>query len=159
AGAVAMRPSVLLLDEPTAGLDPEGVGEVLTVLDRLVTTGTSLVVATHDVDFALDWAEEVIVLAPDGVRQGDPAEVLDDADFLARARLTRPWPLELASKVSRGGGLLPRNLDQVVALLTRGPGHVLFRYGDSAQRNPADVLQEREGRNDPARPPDPPRGS
>ncbi|WP_432558854.1 energy-coupling factor ABC transporter ATP-binding protein [Granulicoccus sp. GXG6511] len=121
AGALAMRPAVLLLDEPTAGLDPEGVAEVLGVLDRLVGAGTSLVAATHDVELALAWADEVVVLTPEGPRHGDPVTVLDDSALLRRARLSRPWPLELAAALGASGGSLPRNLAEVVALLKSGP--------------------------------------
>ena len=62
AGAVAMRPSVLLLDEPTAGLDPAGVAELTAALDRLGTAGTTLAAATPDADFALRWADEACLL-------------------------------------------------------------------------------------------------
>jgi cobalt/nickel transport system ATP-binding protein len=119
AGAVAMRPAVLLLDEPTAGLDPEGVAEVLAVLDRLVAAGTALVAATHDVELALSWSDEVVALTPDGVRHGDPVEVLDDADLLARARLHRPWPLELAARLGLPPDAKPRTLMDVTRLLRR----------------------------------------
>lgn len=118
AGAVAMRPSALLLDEPTAGLDPEGVAEVLAVLDRLVAAGTALVAATHDVELALDWADEVLVLTTEGVRHGDPLEVLDDPELLSRARLSRPWPLELAARLGLSRDLRPRNLEDVARLLS-----------------------------------------
>lgn len=124
AGAVAMRPSVLLLDEPTAGLDPEGVAEAVGVLDRLVTGGTSLVLATHDVDFALSWADRVIVLTPDAVAYGDPVTLLVDVELLARARLQRPWPLELHNRLAVRGlvppGLRPRSLDDVLRILDAG---------------------------------------
>ena len=53
AGAVAMRPDLLLLDEPTAGLDPVGVTQMLEALDRLRDHGTTVAMATHDVDLAL----------------------------------------------------------------------------------------------------------
>lgn len=117
AGAVAMRPSVLLLDEPSAGLDPEGVAEVLMVLERLVAAGTTLVAATHNVELALKWADEIVVLTPEGVRHGDPLEVLDDTDLLARARLSRPWPLELAARLGLPRDDRPKSLDEVVRLL------------------------------------------
>lgn len=120
AGAVAMRPRVLLLDEPTAGLDPVGVHEMLAALERLVGSGTTVVLATHDVDLALAWADEAAVVADGRVLQGPTPEVLDDADLLVRARLHRPWPLELASRLGIPGR--PRHLDEVHALLSTLPG-------------------------------------
>lgn len=115
AGAVAMRPDVLLLDEPTAGLDPAGIGEVRDVLARLAERGTALVVATHDVAFALAWADEAAVVVDGAVVQGPVTDVLADAALLERARLLTPWPLELAARLGLPGH--PRTLEQVVALL------------------------------------------
>lgn len=87
AGAVAMRPGILLLDEPTAGLDPVGVAETRDMLERLHAKGTSLVLATHDLVFAQAWADEVAVVCAGAVTQGPTAEVLADEELLARARL------------------------------------------------------------------------
>lgn len=117
AGAVAMRPEVLLLDEPTAGLDPAGVHEMLAALERLRASGTTVVLATHDVDLALAWADQAAVVADGQVRQGPVAELLDDAELLVRARLHRPWPLELAARLGLPGR--PRHLDEMAALLQR----------------------------------------
>ena len=99
AGAVAMRPCLLLLDEPTAGLDPAGVEEMLAALARLEEHDTSVVLATHDVDLALAWAHECAVVLDGRVVQGDPVAVLDRTDLLAAARLRRPWVLDLAARV------------------------------------------------------------
>ncbi|NEC74056.1 ATP-binding cassette domain-containing protein, partial [Streptomyces rochei] len=66
AGAVAMRPRVLILDEPTAGLDPDGQERLLATLDRLRAAGTTVLMATHDVDLALRWADEVALLTRGG---------------------------------------------------------------------------------------------
>lgn len=115
AGAVAMRPSVLLLDEPTAGLDPEGASEVVAILDRLHDDGTALLVATHDVDLALAWAAEVAVVHEGGLVQGPGTDVLADEALLRAARLRPPWPLALASRLGLAGR--PRSLDEAVALV------------------------------------------
>lgn len=112
AGALAMRPSVLLLDEPTAGLDPSGVAELLAVLGEV---SASVVIATHDVNFALAWADEVAVLADGQLTQGAAADVLARTDLLHAARLEQPWALALAARLGLPGR--PRNLDEVVALL------------------------------------------
>ncbi|OII61342.1 cobalt ABC transporter [Streptomyces sp. CC53] len=105
AGAVAMRPRVLILDEPTAGLDPHGQERLLAVLDGLREAGTTVVMATHDVDLALRWADDAAVLVPEGLRTGPVAELLADADLLRAARLRRPWAAAVAGLL-RSRGLL-----------------------------------------------------
>lgn len=121
AGAIAMRPCLLLLDEPTAGLDPSGVDEMLTALERLESRGTTVLLSTHDVDLALAWATTVAVVEGRRVRDGTPETVLADAELLSRARLRRPWVLELAERlgVCHPGSRQPRDLDSLVAALTR----------------------------------------
>lgn len=96
AGAIAMRPCILLLDEPTAGLDPLGVEELLSALERLERHSTTVVVATHDVAFALEWADDSAIISGGSVLAGDPAQLLADESALAAARLRRPWALTLA---------------------------------------------------------------
>ncbi|GEL21474.1 arginine ABC transporter ATP-binding protein [Pseudonocardia sulfidoxydans NBRC 16205] len=91
ARALALRPGVILFDEPTSALDPELVGEVLGVIDDLASTGTTLVVVTHEIGFARRVADLVVFLDHGVVvEQGTPAEVLDHPrhprtrDFLAK---------------------------------------------------------------------------
>ncbi|MDP9828819.1 energy-coupling factor ABC transporter ATP-binding protein [Kineosporia succinea] len=119
AGAVAMRPSVLVLDEPTAGLDPAAGQEATAALDRLHAAGTTLVMATHDVDLALAWADEIAVLTAGSVTQGAPAVLLDDDHTLATARLRRPWVLAVAARL----GLPPDTVrDEASLLAALSPG-------------------------------------
>jgi polar amino acid transport system ATP-binding protein len=78
ARALAQRPGVTLFDEPTSALDPELVGEVLSAIKDLASSGTTLIVVTHEIGFAREVADLVVFL--DGgkiVEQGTPAEVLD----------------------------------------------------------------------------------
>lgn len=91
AGALAVRPRVLVLDEPTAGLDPAGVEELVVVLEDLQRAGTAVVLSTHDVDLAHRWADDVAVVARGRVRRGPAAEILGDAALLADARLGPAW--------------------------------------------------------------------
>ena len=75
ARALAMEPAVMLFDEPTSALDPELVGEVLAVIKELAKEGMTMVVVTHEMDFARDVADRIIFMA-DGkiVEQGTPKE-------------------------------------------------------------------------------------
>ncbi|MFC4564139.1 energy-coupling factor ABC transporter ATP-binding protein [Nocardiopsis mangrovi] len=106
AGALAMRPSVLVLDEPTAGLDPAGVESLLGTLEGLRAAGTALVVSTHDVDLAFRWADRAAVLDRGLLATGPARAVLADSGLLSAARLRPPWAPGTASALRRAG-LLP----------------------------------------------------
>ena len=62
ARALAMRPDILLFDEPTSALDPELVGEVLGVMETLARDGMTMIVVTHEMQFAVDAASRVVFL-------------------------------------------------------------------------------------------------
>ena len=90
ARALAMNPDVMLFDEPTSALDPEMVGEVLSVMKELAEGGMTMIVVTHEMGFARDVADRVILMA-DGViaEQGTPEQIFEHPqvkrtqDFLA----------------------------------------------------------------------------
>jgi polar amino acid transport system ATP-binding protein len=88
ARALAADPKLLLMDEPTASLDPARRGELGDTLRRLASTGRSLLLTCHDDDFVRDFATRVLVLA-DGqvVEQGDPQTVLTAPTHEATRRL------------------------------------------------------------------------
>jgi cobalt/nickel transport system ATP-binding protein len=121
AGAVAMRPRVLILDEPTAGLDPDGQERLLATLARLRAGGTTVVMATHDVDLALRWSDDAALLTPAGVHTGPTAVTLARADLLRQAGLGLPWGVA-AARLLRARGLLtpsaagPRTPEELAAL-------------------------------------------
>lgn len=76
ARALAMQPKVMLFDEPTSALDPEMVGEVLNVMRNLAKSGMTMVVVTHEMDFAKEVATRVIYM-DEGVivEEGTPEEI------------------------------------------------------------------------------------
>jgi polar amino acid transport system ATP-binding protein len=78
ARALAMNPEVLLFDEPTSALDPEVVGDVLKVMKDLAKEGMTMVVVTHEMNFARDVSDKVVFMA-DGVivESGTPAAIFD----------------------------------------------------------------------------------
>ncbi len=91
ARALCMEPKVLMFDEPTSALDPELIGEVLKVMEDLAHEGTTMIVVTHEMDFAREAADRVVFME-DGqiVEQGPPEQMLNDPSdertkqFLAR---------------------------------------------------------------------------
>jgi ABC-type polar amino acid transport system ATPase subunit len=76
ARALTMEPKVMLFDEPTSALDPELIGEVLNVMKKLAKDGTTMLVVTHEMGFAREVADRVVVMA-DGeiVETGEPDEL------------------------------------------------------------------------------------
>lgn len=79
ARALAMKPEVMLFDEPTSALDPEMVKGVLNVMKELAQTGMTMVIVTHEMNFAKDVADRIIFM-DEGiiVEQGSPKEVLEN---------------------------------------------------------------------------------
>ncbi|ERJ20110.1 glutamate transport system ATP-binding protein [Salinisphaera shabanensis E1L3A] len=79
--AVATRPKLLLFDEPTSALDPELVNEVLDLMRKLAESGMTMVVVSHEIVFARDWADKVVFME-DGeiVQHGAPEEVFNSPD-------------------------------------------------------------------------------
>ena len=79
ARALAMKPEILFFDEPTSALDPELTAEILKVLRALAAEKMTMVIVTHEIDFARSVSDRVIFMA-DGlvVEQGAPADVIDN---------------------------------------------------------------------------------
>ncbi|TKD13392.1 ATP-binding cassette domain-containing protein [Rhodobacter capsulatus] len=97
AGAVAMRPEVLLLDEPTAGLDEAGSEQLLSLLRGLIARGMTLVFSTHDVNLAAALADRVALFRTGRVlAEGATEAVLSDRATLAEVGLRPPLLIDLA---------------------------------------------------------------
>ncbi|MEK4565843.1 amino acid ABC transporter ATP-binding protein [Alkalihalobacillus sp. FSL R5-0424] len=79
ARALAMRPKIMLFDEPTSALDPEMVKEVLDVMKELCTTGMTMLVVTHEMSFAREVADRIILFDQgELVEMGTPTELFDN---------------------------------------------------------------------------------
>lgn len=105
AGALAMHPQVLVLDEPTAGLDPRGIDILALQLRQLHKEGMTIILSTHDIDFAFQWANEVVVLQNGGIsRRGAPESVLADEENLKSAGLRMPIELSIQKALKTVSG-------------------------------------------------------
>lgn len=99
AGALAMQPDVLLLDEPTAGLDPKGERSLLQILGERQKQGTTILFATHDVDLAFAWADTIVILSHGRIAvHGSPKELLDGSLDLEQWDLRNPRTHYMSAK-------------------------------------------------------------
>lgn len=90
AGVLAMQPEIVVLDEPMAYLDPQGQDDITSLLEGLHLMGKTVIVSTHDVDFAAAWADMVILMKDGEVLAAGGTELLVDPDVVTRARLRLP---------------------------------------------------------------------
>ena len=110
ASLIAMRPRHIVLDEPTAQLDPEGTRLVGEALRNLAATGTALLIAEHKTDLLDGLCDRVVVVENGRIAlEGASAAVLEDARL-------EPWGVEPPSRVRLSGALTARGLDPTAVL-------------------------------------------
>ena len=105
AGVIAMRPGVLILDEPTAGLDPAGCRRILeTICDYREKTGSTVVIVSHSMDDVARIADRLIVFNHGSIRfDGTPEEVFSNPKELSDIGLSVPAPTQIASALREQG--------------------------------------------------------
>lgn len=105
AGVLAMQPEILVLDEPTAGLDPAGRLEMMTMFKKLHDEqGLTIVLVTHQMDDVADYADRVLVMEHGAlVRQGTPREIFADPDWLRQKQLGLPKTTAFAERLQKRG--------------------------------------------------------
>ena len=119
AGVLAMKPEVLVLDEPTAGLDPKGRLEMMEMFYKLnKEQHMTIVLVTHQMNDVSDYADHVIVIeAGNVVKEGSPKEVFSDASWLLEKQLGVPTTLAFVEKLKEKGwstDKMPLTLDELV---------------------------------------------
>ncbi len=107
AGTLAMKPSILILDEPTAGLDPAGEHEMMGLLGRLnYQQGITVILATHSVDLLPLFAHRIYLLNGGRVlKQGPAQEVFCDQELIRRSSLRLPYVSHLLDELNRFDGV------------------------------------------------------
>jgi len=105
AGALSMKPKVLIMDEPTAGLDSRMVHELLELADELNQSGLTVIMSTHDVEIAYSWADDMRVLHQGRLEfSGAPEEFFHDEAKLHEIGLVPPMLFELNQYLVRTKG-------------------------------------------------------
>jgi len=115
AGILAMDPDVVVLDEPTAGLDPRGRKEILEIFAALQKEGKTIIVATHDMDLVASYATYVIVMC-EGKKllEGSPAQVFAQSEAIESAGVYLPTAAAVYEQVFGQDGDLPLTLDEFI---------------------------------------------
>ena len=124
AGVIAMRPEVLILDEPTAGLDPAGCAQLLGNIRRYrEESGSTVLLVSHSMDEVAQLAERIIVFDRGHVAlDGTPAEVFAQAGRLTEIGLNVPRAAEIAAALRRRGVAVPEDVfthEQLLKALLR----------------------------------------
>lgn len=102
ADIIAMESEVVIFDEPTASLDPVNVEILEGILDKMNKVGKTLLISTHDVDFAYRWADRAVIFAGGCIIADGPVqEVFKDDEVLNQANLKRPVLLEVYNSLVR----------------------------------------------------------
>ena len=131
AGVLAMKPEILILDEPTAGLDPKGREEILTLIKSLHDeSGISIVLVSHSMEDVADYADRIIVIDKGRLQfDGAPADVFDNYEALNNMGLSVPSAKRVLYKLQEKGIpvrtkaiTVPEAVDEIMRVYANGHG-------------------------------------
>lgn len=104
AGIIAMKPELMILDEPTAGLDPDGVEKVLNIMNQLNEEGMTLIISSHDIDMISKYADKIFVLYNgEIIKSGNKNKIFSDMELLKKAHLRTPITTEILYNLKKSG--------------------------------------------------------
>lgn len=124
AGVLAMNPAILILDEPTAGLDSQGTSQMLALIERLHQQGTTILLVTHHMDQVAAYADQVVVIHQGRLAfQGTPRKLFADQQLLDDNALRLPEAVAFHHALQDGGvqlpGDVPLTLDELANKLAQ----------------------------------------
>lgn len=127
AGVLAMSPDVIIFDEPFAYLDPRGKKGLIRILNTLWEAGKTIIIATHDVDLAAEWADHILILQEGLVLAEGDSRILLNEKVIEQADLDFPTVAKIFQKLPiRPEEQIPLTVNEAVALLTR-----ILRHSDT----------------------------
>lgn len=104
AGIIAMKPELMILDEPTAELDPDGVEKVLNIMNQLNEEGMTLIISSHDIDMISKYADKIFVLYNgEIIESGNKNKIFSDMELLKKAHLRTPITTEILYNLKESG--------------------------------------------------------
>jgi cobalt/nickel transport system ATP-binding protein len=125
ADIIAMKSEIIIFDEPTAALDPLNALMLEEVLSKLEGEGKTMLISTHDVDFAYRWAERVLVFSKGKIiADGTPLEIFKDEKILKQANLKQPtlfevYELLVEKQLIHNTKAYPKNIEELKKVLKK----------------------------------------
>ena len=121
AGILAMNPDILILDEPTVGLDPQGTNEMMSLFKRINESGKTIILVTHDMNHVLQYCDEVVVMNHGKVEKHDTVtNVFKDSEYLNSLGIDLPIITNFIIKLNNQGFNLDssiNNIEQLIAAI------------------------------------------
>ncbi len=118
AGVMAMDPEVIILDEPTAYLDPKGQDVLMEILQDFHSRGKTIILATHDMDLAAEWADRVVVIKSGETLAEGGNELLVNHEIIQQANLRLPIVAQVFNRLPHlTGKSLPYTIDGAVSYI------------------------------------------
>ena len=107
AGILAMKPEIIVLDEPTEGLDPQGVNQIMKILNELnQEEGISIIISSHNMEIVTQFADKIFVLHEgEIIKVGTPKEIFNDPETIEKAHLEPPKAAALLYLLKNNGML------------------------------------------------------
>ena len=119
AGILAMNPDILILDEPTAGLDPQGTNEMMSLFKRINESGKTIILVTHDMNHVLQYCDEVVVMNHGKVEKHDTVtNVFKDSEYLNSLGIDLPIITNFIIKLNNQGFNLDSSINNIEQLIT-----------------------------------------
>ena len=104
AGIITLKPKILILDEPTAGLDPQGSKEMMDLFEKIHQSGTTIIMVTHDMDNVIRYGSDVVVLSKgEIIKECKPYELFLDRNVLKELSIEEPKAISFAKELNNRG--------------------------------------------------------
>ena len=119
AGIITLKPKILILDEPPAGLDPQGSKEMMDLFEKIHQSGTTIIMVTHDMDNVIRYGSDVVVLSKgEIIKECKPYELFLDRNVLKELSIEEPKVISFAKELNNNGySINLENVNDVVSLV------------------------------------------
>ena len=125
AGILAMNPDILILDEPTAGLDPQGTNEMMSLFKRINESGKTIILVTHDMNHVLQYCDEVVVMNHGRVEKHDSVtNIFKDSNYLNSLGIDLPIITDFILKLNNHGFNIDSSINNIDHLVLAIGGEI-----------------------------------